>query len=610
MTTILGLSAFLHDAAAALVCDGEILAAAEEERYSRKKHDHRFPWRAINAVLEHAFIEVDDIDAVVFYDHPILSLDRALTSVLAGAPGSACHMPRIVTSLLGAKLRVKDSIQRALRADVPVFFTDHHLAHAASAFYPSPFERAAILTIDGVGEWTTTSLGSGDGTRIELREAVEYPHSLGLLYSAFTGFCGFKVNSGEYKLMGLAPYGSPRFAARIREHLIDIASDGSYRLNLDYFGFLSSTSMTNERFDALFEGPSRLAESRITAREADLAASVQAVFEEVVVSMASHLQKTTGLNNLVLAGGAALNCTANGRLAREGIFDDIWIQPAAGDSGGALGAALALSHQRLNHPRQHVAFLHDGQKGSYLGTSYSSREVRAFLDRNDYAYVHLPEADERVDVVAKALADGLVVGWFSGRMEFGPRALGARSILADARRPDTQSVLNLKIKNRESFRPLAPSVLAERATDYFDLQGKSPYMLLVAPVLSNRHAGSVDRSDHGDDLIAIVNEVRSDIPAVTHVDFSARVQTVDAEQSPLYHMLISRFHALTGCAVVVNTSFNERGAPIVCTPREAFDCFMRTGIDVLVLEDCVLFKNDQSDDARRAAWATAPTELD
>ncbi len=592
---VLGISAFYHDSAAAIVRDGEIVAAAQEERFSRKKHDPRFPRNAINYCLEEAFIEPDELDAVVFYDNPVLSFDRIIKSLLTMAPGSENQWLRAARSFLGVKPFVTGYVRRMLKVEVPVMFTRHHLAHAASAFYPSPFERAAILTIDGVGEWATTSVAWGEGTEITTLDEIHYPHSLGLLYSAFTYYCGFKVNSGEYKLMGLAPYGEPRYVDRIRDKLIFSKPDGSFRLDTGYFGYLESALMTNEHFHELMGGPPRKPESRITRREMDIAASIQKVTEEIVVGLARHTRETTGMKNLALAGGVALNCVANSVLLREGIFDRIWIQPAAGDAGGALGAALLGSHRRFGVPRKILASGQDAQMGSYLGPSYTPAEVQAFLDRHDYPYEVVEDTKERAERIAGLLAHGKAVGHHSGRMEFGPRALGARSILGDPRRADTQLLMNIKIKYRESFRPFAPSVLAERSSDYFEMEGESPYMLLVAPVCEKRRI-AMDRSafDAGDDdLLAVVRLERSDIPAVTHFDYSARIQTVSRKDHPVYYAVIEAFERMTGCPVVVNTSFNVRGEPIVCSPQDAYRCFMRTAMDALVLEDFLLLKSQQ-----------------
>ncbi len=600
MTTILGMSALYHDSAAAIVVDGEIIAAAQEERFSRRKHDSRFPREAINYCLGEAFIDPDELDAIVFYDHPLLTLDRLLKTSLTAAPGGAEQWSQAGSSLLSNKLFIADHIRDALQTDVKVLFTEHHAAHAASAFYPSPFREAAILTMDGVGEWDTTTIGRGADEKIEILQEIKFPHSLGLLYSAFTYFTGFRVNSGEYKVMGLAPYGKPIYADLIREHLIHLLPDGSFRLDLSYFGFLDSMVMTNQRFADLFGGPPRAQESPITRREMDLAASVQQVTEEVVLATARHAREVTGLDKLVLAGGVALNCVANGLLQREGIFDQIWIQPAAGDAGGALGAALLISHQQYDIPRRYHPAGRDTQKGSYLGPAFSRSEVHAFLDRKSYPFESVEELEPRCDRIAEALEQGKVVGFLSGRMEFGPRALGARSILCDPRSPDAQTKVNLQIKYRESFRPFAPSVLAERCSDYFEMEGESPYMLLVAPVQHSRRENPEPLETDGDDLLPIVRQVRSDIPAVTHVDYSARVQTVGPDDMPEYYQLLKSFDERTGCGLLVNTSFNVRGEPIVCTPQDAYRCFMRTEMDMLVLEDCILLKEEQP------AWHEGP----
>jgi carbamoyltransferase len=595
--TVLGISAFYHDSAAALVVDGEIVAAAQEERFSRKKHDPRFPVGAINYCLEEAFIEAAELDAIVFYDNPLLTWDRVLKNCLMMGETAFPQFSQACRSVLGIKVWVREYVRHALGSlgkDGKLLFSEHHQAHAASAFYPSTFKEAAILTLDGVGEWETTTLGFGQGNRIELHQVLHYPHSLGLLYSAFTYFCGFKVNSGEYKLMGLAPYGKPQYYRTIRDHLIDVKEDGSFRLNPEYFGFLDSNFMTNEKFERLFGGPPRAREGLITRRERDLAASVQQVLEEVVVKLACHLKQETGARNLAMAGGVALNCVANGRILREGIFDRLWIQPAAGDAGGALGAALLGCHVYFGSPRRFNPAGRDLQKGSHLGPAYSPAEVRAFLDRHGYPYEHLPEATDRRRRVAQAIAAGKIVGYFCGRMEFGPRALGSRSILGDPRDPGMQSRMNLKIKYRESFRPFAPSVLLEEAAAYFDLPVESPYMLLVAPVREARRLPfNREEMEKIEDLRVALNQPRSDIPAVTHVDYSARVQTVHPQDNPDYYALLQEFKNLAGCAVLINTSFNIRGEPIVCSPQDAYRCFRRTQMDLLVLEDCLLWKEQQ-----------------
>jgi carbamoyltransferase len=597
MKWVLGISSFYHDAAAAIVRDGEIVAAAQEERFSRKKHDPRFPARAINYCLEEAMVEPEDIDAVAFYDNPLLTWDRVVKNCMqAGAAGEQ-QFVKAARSVLGIKMWVADQVEKAIGTvgkAGKVLFCEHHMSHAASCFYPSPYEEAAVLTLDGVGEWATTTLGMGRGSEIELIEEIDYPHSLGLLYSAFTHFCGFKVNSGEYKLMGLAPYGVPRHVDAIKEHLIDIREDGSYRLNMEYFAYVTDFAMTNEKFAALWGGPAREQESRISRREMDLAASIQAVTNEIVIKIARHLRQLTGARHLTMAGGVALNCVANGLLLREGVFDGLWIQPAAGDAGGAVGAALAVTHQYFDVPRAERREGEDDQRGSYLGPEFGTHEVQNFLDDASLPYERIEDPDARAAAIAALLDDGKVVGFFSGRMEFGPRALGARSIIGDARRADTQQTMNLKIKYRESFRPFAPSVLRERVSEYFELDADSPYMLLVAQVKAERCSPmSTSVQEMGDDMLQIVNEARSDVPAITHVDYSARIQTVRAADHPEYHRVIEAFRQRTGYGVIVNTSFNVRGEPIVCTPQDAYRCFMRTEMDALVLEDCVLHKARQ-----------------
>ena len=592
MGYVLGISAYYHDAAAALVRDGEIIAAAQEERFSRKKHDPRFPRQAINYCLGEAFIDPSELEAVVFYDSPLLTLDRVMKNALSVAPSGRDQFVAACRGMLGAKARLRNDIAAVLGETPRLLHTHHHMAHAASCFYPSPFDEAAILTIDGVGEWATCTLGFGSGSKIELLKEIRYPHSLGLLYSAFTYYCGFKVNSGEYKLMGLAPYGQPIYADLIRDTLIDVKNDGSFRLNTDYFGFLNSGLMINARFETLFGGPARRPDTMITRKEMDLAASVQQVTEEIVLKLVAHAKALTGTNRLALAGGVALNCVANGRVLRESGLDGLFVQPAAGDAGGALGASLLVSHQLLGAPRV-VNRRGDSLKGSYLGPSFAPHEIAAIVDRQDWPSHHVADRDERARAVANAIATGKVVGYISGRMEFGPRSLGARSILGDPRCPEMQSTMNLKVKFRESFRPFAPAVIAERASEYFELEGESPYMLLVAPVKAERQR-PMDRSvSDGDDMLPILHQQRSDIPAVTHVDYSARVQTVDSEHSPDFFRVLSAFYELTGCPVLVNTSFNVRGEPIVCTPQDAYRCFMRTGMDLLVLEDRLLWKNEQ-----------------
>jgi len=596
--TILGISAYYHDSAAALVRGGEIIAAAQEERFTRKKHDPRFPDHAINYCLEEGFVDAAELDAIIYYDNPIATFDRVVENALAGGERGREQFVKAAGSVLGEKIWLNERVKRSIGSlgrEGKVLFAEHHMAHAASAFYPSPFERAAILTMDGVGEWATTCLGAGVGKQIELSSEIDYPHSLGLLYSAITQFCGFKVNSGEYKLMGLAPYGQPVFYDLIRKHLIDVREDGSYRLDMSYFTYIDGSAMTGERLVSLFQGPARLPESSITRREMDLAASIQKVAEEIVLKTARHLRATTGERNLVMAGGVALNCVANGKLLAAGIFDRIWIQPAAGDAGGSLGAALVANHVYFDEPRSLNPSGRDGQKGSYLGPSYSSEEITAFLGRKNLPHVRIPDQSERLQTVARALADGKIVGWFSGRMEFGPRALGARSILGDPRNKETQTVMNLKIKFRESFRPFAPSVMRERCGDFFDMDCDSPYMLLIANVKEERRL-PMDMAAFragNDDMLPVISQPRSDVPAITHVDYSARLQTVNAEDHPQYHALIKTFEEMTGYGMLVNTSFNVRGEPIVCTPKDAYTCFMRTDMDLLVLEDILIWRKDQ-----------------
>ena len=591
MTTILGLSAFYHDSAACLVRDGEIVAAAQEERFTRKKHDAEFPKHAVAYCLREAGIDITGVDYVGFYDKPLLKFERILESYLGVAPQGLRSFLTAMPVWLKEKLFTRDQIRRDLGGyEGPVLFSEHHESHAASAFYPSPFPEAAVLTMDGVGEWATSSYGVGRGSALDLLAELHYPHSLGMLYSAFTYYTGFKVNSGEYKVMGLAPYGEPRFVQVIFDKLVQLRPDGSFKLNMEYFGYLRGLTMTSGAFDELFGGPPRAPESELTQREMDLAASIQIVTEEIMLSMARHVHRETGMENLCLAGGVALNCVGNGRLLREGPFKRLWIQPASGDAGGALGVALTIHHKVLGNSRQHRSE-GDSMRGSYLGPAYSDDEIESFLRSAGAVYQRLPQ-DELLDRTARILADEKVVGWLQGRMEFGPRSLGARSILGDPRSRKMQSVMNVKIKFRESFRPFAPSILRERLGEWFDLNADSPYMLLVAPVRAERRIAMTAEEQRlfG---IAKLNVPRSDIPAVTHVDYSARIQTVHRETNPLYHGLIERFHALTGCPVLVNTSFNVRGEPIVCTPQDAYLCFMRTEMDHLVLGSFLLDKTAQ-----------------
>ncbi len=588
---ILGLSAFYHDSAACLLRDSDIVAAAQEERFTRKKHDHNFPSHAVNYCLKEGRIEPDQLDAVVFYDKPWLKFERLLETYLSFAPAGLPSFLKAMPLWLRQKLWMGELISRETGYEGEILYPEHHQSHAASAFFPSPFESAAILTMDGVGEWATASWGTGSGNKMELRAELRFPHSLGLLYTAFTYYTGFRVNSGEYKVMGLASYGEPKYVDLILDELMDLKEDGSFRLNMKYFNYCQGLTMTSEAFHQLFGAPPRQPESELTQREMDLARSVQHVAEEVMLRMARHVRKETGERHLVMAGGVALNCVGNGKILRAGIFDDIWIQPAAGDAGGALGAALYAAHQVHDIPRKPVDGSRDLQSGSYLGPEFSSDEIEAWLKSAGLPYVRY-DPDEVADVAAGHLEAGNVLGWFGGRMEFGPRALGARSIIGDARSTEMQRTMNLKIKYRESFRPFAPACLVEDVGEFFELDRPSPYMLLVAPVREERRKPMTDeqKSLFG---IAKLNVPRSDIPSITHVDYSARVQTVDKRDNPRYHAMIAAFKERTGYGIVVNTSFNVRGEPIVCTPEDAYLCFMRTEMDVLVLEDLVLTKAEQ-----------------
>ncbi len=627
MVRILGLSAFYHDSAAALVEGGRIVAAAQEERFTRRKHDSDYPANAIACCLEQGGVTLDQIDRVAFYDKPFLKFERLLETYVALAPRGFRSFRMAAPVWIKEKLFQKGLLRRKLQALAPdvdweakLLFAEHHQSHAASAFYPSPFRKAVVLTMDGVGEWATTSVAIGDGNDLEMVREIHFPHSLGLLYSAFTYYTGFKVNSGEYKLMGLAPYGEPKYAQTILEHLIDLKPDGTFRLNLDYFNYCTGLTMTNGKFDALFGGAPREPDEPLTQRHMDLAASAQSVIEAAVLRLTRSLRAETGIPNLCLAGGVALNCVANGKVLRDGRFDDIWIQPAAGDAGGALGAALTASHRLLGEPRPSIssdrsgASAHlrcreaeheignepapllpscttDAMRGALLGPGFRLDEIRATLDAAGARYETLAD-DALIDAAAEALAAGEAVGWFQGRMEFGPRALGNRSILGDARSPTMQKTLNLKVKRRESFRPFAPSVLREDVADWFALDRDSPYMLLVADVSTGRRRPPAEAQDASSGIDQL-NVRRSDIPAVTHVDYSARVQTVDRETNPRYHALLEAFKAKTGCPVIVNTSFNVRGEPIVCTPADAFRCFMGTDLDCLAIGNCFLRKAEQ-----------------
>jgi carbamoyltransferase len=637
---ILGISAYYHDSAAALVRDGEIIAAAQEERFSRKKHDARFPKNAIAYCLKEAKIDLQEVDRIVFYDKPLVKFERLLETYLAYAPQGFRSFLIAMPIWLKEKLYLKTILKRELAAMAncktsklrpSLLFTEHHQSHAASAFFPSPFQKAAVLCLDGVGEWATTSVWLGDGNQLTPEWEIDFPHSLGLLYSAFTYYTGFKVNSGEYKLMGLAPYGEPKYVDKILNYLIDLKDDGTFRLNMDYFNYTVGLTMTNQKFDELFEGPPRKAEGKLTQREMDIAASIQVVTEEIVLRLCRTVQKELNVDYLCLAGGVALNCVANGRILREGIFKDIWIQPAAGDAGGALGAALAIWYQYCEGARDVVGdrtiantveektevlianeavatvtkstthlTCRDRMRGSYLGPKFSDAEIVEYLDAVKASYHRLDDA-ELMPQLAEILEQGNVVGWFQGRMEFGPRALGGRSIIGDPRNSKMQSVMNLKIKYRESFRPFAPSILAERVADYFEIDHSSPYMLLVAPVKASLR---IPMTAEQEQLFGIekLNIARSEIPAVTHVDYSARIQTVHKETNPRYYDLISHFEERSGCSVVVNTSFNVRGEPIVCTPEDAYRCFMRTEMDYLVLENFLLPKSEQIPWKQDDAW--------
>ena len=596
---ILGISAFYHDSAACIVRDGEIISAAQEERFTRKKHDFSFPANALEWCMRDAGLEADDLGYVAFYDKPFLKFERILETYLQYAPLGIPSFIKAIPLWMKQKLWMKDLIRSELGYEGKLIFPEHHESHAASAFFPSPFQEAAFLTIDGVGEWATASFGTGIDNRISIMAEIHFPHSLGLLYSAFTYYTGFKVNSGEYKVMGLAPYGEPKYKDVILTELMDLKEDGSFRMNMKYFDYCAGLTMTNKRFHDLFGGPPRMPESKLEQRHMDLARSVQDVVEEVVMRMARHVHKRTGQKYLCLAGGVALNCVANGRILREGPFEDIWIQPAAGDAGGALGAALFTWYQYLGNERR-ADNRHDFQKGSYLGPAFTDDYILEYLKSNDIPYVELEES-EVPDKVAELIHDQKVVGWFQGRMEFGPRALGSRSIVGDARSPEMQETINLKIKFRESFRPFAPTVMSERASDYFEIDRESPYMLLVAPVKTEirREMTEDEKRRFGLEKLHVV---RSSIPAVTHVDYSARLQTVNRKDNPLYHQMIARFEEKYGCPVIINTSFNVRGEPIVCTPEDAYLCFMRTNMDYLAMGRYLLEKQEQKPLEKDIDW--------
>ncbi len=596
---ILGISAFYHDSAAALIKDGIVIAAAQEERFTRKKHDERFPKQAITYCLQEANITINDVDYVVFYEKTFLKFERLLETYLAFAPQGLQSFVIAIPAWIKEKFWIPQVIKKELGYQGKLLFTQHHQSHAASAFFASPFQTAAVLTMDAVGEWTTTSFGFGKNNELQLTHEINFPHSLGMLYSAFTYYTGFKVNSGEYKVMGLAPYGEPKYADLIRRHLIDIKDDGSFRLNMKYFNYAAGLTMTNKKFHDLFGGPPRKSESELTQKEMDLARSIQDITEEIVLKTGKHIYETTGQKNLCMAGGVALNCVANGRLLREGPFDDIWIQPAAGDAGGALGAALYVWYQYLNNQRK-IEGDHDLQNGSYYGPAFTDTEIKAYLEQHNIPYTHIKDS-ELFTHTANLIAQGNVIGWFQGRMEFGPRALGNRSIIGDARNPEMQSKMNLKIKYRESFRPFAPSVLAGKVGMYFEFDKASPYMLFTAYINKERRK-TMSKEEQSYFGIAKLNVLRSDVPAITHVDYSARLQTVHKETNPRYHALLTAFYEKTNCPVIVNTSFNVRGEPIVCTPEDAYNCFMRTEMDYLVMGNYILDKTTQPELKEQEDW--------
>jgi carbamoyltransferase len=613
---VLGISALYHDSAAALCINGEIIAAAQEERFTRKKNDPGLPINAIKYCLQEGGLTPDKLDAVVYYDHPILTLDRFLKNLIS--LGGKGETEDLLNMSFDPMFKERIWVHEHIKDIIPSFFdkrgkllvANHHISHAASAFYPSPFKTAAIITLDGVGEWATTTIGQGCGNQIDLLQEIDYPDSLGLFYSALSYFCGFKVNSGEYKFMGLAPYGEPLYYDTIMNNMIDVKKDGSYKLNLEYFDYYKGKTMSSDKFCTLFGGPKREFESEITKREMDIAASTQKVIEDIIILIAKHTKQITRERNLVMAGGVALNCVANGKLMREKIFDEIWVQPAAGDAGGALGAALYTSFQHLGVKRKIKP--RGLQKGSYLGPKFTNQQINNFLNKKNCVYREYKDDSKLFRDLAMYLSEKKVIGFFNGRMEFGPRALGARSIIADPRHKDMQSKLNLKIKYRESFRPFAPSVLTEKACDYFEMDYESPFMLFVADVKKERRKPFLIRehiTKNKVNLLPVVNIERSDIPAVTHVDYSARVQTVHRADNPNYYRLITEFENITGCAVIVNTSFNVRGEPIVCTPEEAYLCFMRTDMDILALENFVLFKTEQPEFTDKEDWGKS-YELD
>jgi len=596
---ILGISAYYHDSSACLVKEGEIIVAAQEERFSRKKHDHEFPSNSIQYCLKEAGIDVTEIEFVSFYEKPFLKFERILETYLAFAPIGIKSFLKAMPLWIKKKLWIKELIKNELNYDGKIVFPEHHESHASSAFFPSPFQEAAFITLDGVGEWSTSSFGIGRDNNVELLAEIQFPHSLGLLYSAFTFYTGFRVNSGEYKVMGLAPYGEPKYKNLIYDHLIDVKNDGSFKMNMDYFDYCAGLTMTNSKFHKIFGGLPRKPESKLTQKEMDLACSVQEVIEEVVMKMAKYVRKETGMKYLCLAGGVALNCVANGKLLRENIFDDIWIQPAAGDAGGAVGCSLFTWYQYLNNQRK-ADDKSDFMQGSYLGPEFKNGSIESFLKKNEYSYQTLTD-EELSEKIADLIADNKVIGWFQGRMEFGPRALGSRTIIGDARSSDMQKTMNLKIKFRESFRPFAPSIRAENISDYFEIDRESPYMLLVANVQKDKQVKMFEEQNSYFGLEKL-NVVRSEVPAVTHVDYSARIQSVNEQTNPRFHQMLTKFNDKYGCPVVVNTSFNVRGEPIVCTPKDAYLCFMRTGMDYLIIGNYLLDKTEQKPLVRDSDW--------
>ena len=596
---IIGISAFYHDSAACLIKNGEIVAAAQEERFTRKKQDKSFPINSIKYCLNHEDIKIDDIDYISFYEKPLLKFDRLIKTYLSYAPFGFKSFEKAMRSWFGEKLHIKKIIKNELNYKGQIIFPEHHESHASSAFFASPFEKAAFLTMDGVGEWATASYGTGKLNKIQIMGDICFPHSLGMLYSAFTSYIGFKVNSGEYKVMGLAPYGQPKFKKLIYEYLIDVKDDGSFRMNMDYFDYCSGSTMTNSKFDKIFGSSPRKSETTITQRHMDLAKSIQEVTEEIVLKIAKHVRKVTGMKRLCLAGGVALNCVANGKLLRSGIFDEIWIQPAAGDAGGAVGSALYTWYQHLNNPRNSDNKI-DFMKGTLLGPEFKNDYIKLFLEKNNYSY-RLLKNEEVSDKIADLIADENIIGWFQGRMEFGPRALGSRTIIGDARSSKMQKTLNLKIKYRESFRPFAPSIRIENISDYFEINCPSPYMLLVADLKKNKQnkMSNKQKSYFG---LEKLNLIRSEVPAITHVDYSARIHSVDKKVNPLYHAMLSKFNDKFGCPLVVNTSFNVRGEPIVCSPEDAYRCFMRTEMDYLILGNYLLDKKSQQKLTSDSDW--------